>query len=239
MSDQQKKDFLNYDIAVRNLGIVTREEIIEIFRRINSTNYALNDMEVNNAMYAGKFNIFCQKLADLEFFERQAFFRPMQLRRMGDVKYVASIVITMIGGYFNRDDLLEEYLQRYNDVFAEEKVLRGRFLSCLKCIEEMEFDSKSRVWKQADFFTLGCEIDNLTHNKKQKIDAQKTKRNLDRFYELVDSDLTEHSGRQQDLIDAQAYADAIIQAVNDRTTRIMRAKIIREKITTLKPARRT
>jgi uncharacterized protein with ParB-like and HNH nuclease domain len=131
LKDDQKKELLNYDVAVRNLGIVTKEQIIEIFRRINSTNYALNDMEINNAMYAGKFNTFCQRLDDMEFFEKHTFFRPLQLRRMGDVKFVASIIITMIGGYFNRDDLLEEYLARYNDEFPNEQQLGDQFMSAI------------------------------------------------------------------------------------------------------------
>ena len=190
LKDDQKKDFLNYDVAVRNLGIVTKEQIIEIFRRINSTNYALNDMEINNAMYAGKFNTFCQRLADMEFFERHTFFRPLQLRRMGDVKFVASIIITMIGGYFNRDDLLEEYLARYNDEFPNEKQLQERFMSVLTSIEDMQLDDSSRVWKQTDFFTLVCELDYVRSTQKKRIDLKLTREKLTSFYYLVDEPKT-------------------------------------------------
>lgn len=227
LSDQQKKDFLNYDIAVRNLGIVTKEQIIEIFKRINSTNYSLNDMEINNALYAGKFKTACQDLADLDFFERNNFFRPMQLRRMGDVKFVASIIITMIGGYFNRDDLLEEYLQRYNDEFPDEGPLRNRFLNVISLIEEMNFDDKSRIWKQADFFTLACELDQALSSKKQRIDVRKTGQQLTQFYRAVDFPLEIPKSNYAEAVN---YLNAAVQAANDRGNRITRGKIIREKI---------
>jgi hypothetical protein len=234
LSDAEKKNFLNYDIAVRNLGIVTKEQIIEIFRRINSTNYSLNDMEVNNALYAGKFKIVCQELAELEFFERHSFFRPMQLRRMGDVKYVASILITMVGGYFNRDDLLEEYLQRYNDEFPEEGRLRRRFLNVISVIEDFLFSEKSRVWKQADFFTLACELDDTIVNKRRRIDVSGTKERLERFYHAVDFMLDSPSGT--DNREAIDYQLAALQAANDKSSRIARGRIIREKIVSLQPA---
>jgi hypothetical protein len=231
LSDAQKKDFLNYDVAVRNLGFVTREQIIDIFRRINSTNYSLNDMEINNAMYAGKFKLFCEGLAELEFFEKKSFFRPMQLRRMGDVKYIATIIITMIGGYFNRDDLLEEYLRRYNDEFPEEDDLRNRFSRNLSCIEQLGLDEKSRAWKQSDFFTLICEIDNLQHVKNQKIDVRKSKVKLTKFYEAMNFP---HELMQPEFAklheEVQAYTSATIQAANDRTNRVLRGRLIRERI---------
>jgi hypothetical protein len=221
LSDAQKKDFLNYDVAVRNLGIVTREQIIEIFSRINSTNYSLNDMEINNAMYAGKFKSSCQALAELGFFEKHSFFRPMQLRRMGDVKFVASIIITMVGGYFNRDDLLEEYLRRYNDEFPEEQNLRARFQVALSLVEKMRFDDSSRVWKQADLFTLICELDDFTALKREAINVIATKLKLEAFYRTVD---VSHGGQG----DAAVYLNAAVQAANDRVNRVARGKAIRK-----------
>jgi Protein of unknown function DUF262 len=214
-----------------NLGIVTQAELIEIFRRINSTNYSLNDMEINNAMYAGRFKSFCETLANLEFFERHKFFRPMQLRRMGDVKYVASIIVTMLGGYFNRDDVLEEYLQRFNDVFPQEEALQSRFLKVLSTIEELQFDSSVRVWKQTDFFTLACEIDDAMHTRGQKINISRIRKSLGEFYALVE---TSTSAEQRKIsrgsADALKYFEATIQAANDRRSRVTRGQIIRTRL---------
>ena len=202
---------------------MSKEQIIEVFRRINSTNYSLNDMEINNAMYGGKFKSFCEDLAELDFFERHSFFRPMQSRRMGDVKFVSTIIITMIGGYFNRDDLHEEYLRRYNDEFPEEKPLRDRFTRALSLIEELNFSEKSRAWKQTDFFTLVCELDDFTSVKNNRLDVKATKANLERFYQAVDSE----TNAPEDVAD---YLKATIQAANDRGNRVLRGKAIRKRL---------
>ena len=49
LTEPEKKAFLQYDVAVRDLGNVGRDEIIEVFKRLNATKYSLLDIEVNNA----------------------------------------------------------------------------------------------------------------------------------------------------------------------------------------------
>lgn len=127
LKEQTQREFLNYEVAVRHLGDASKDQIIEIFRRINATKYALNDMEVNNAIFAGKLKSLAQEIAESGFFENHRVFRPQQLRRMGDTRYVLGIAVTMMSGYFNRDELFEEYLERFNDEFPEGDAIRARF----------------------------------------------------------------------------------------------------------------
>ena len=60
LDGEEKTDFLNYDVTVRDLKDANPETIIEIFRRINSTNFTLTAIEINNAIYNGEF-ISCAK----------------------------------------------------------------------------------------------------------------------------------------------------------------------------------
>lgn len=53
LEKDDKTAFLQYDVAVRDLGNVSRDEIIEVFQRLNATKYSLLDIEINNAVYAG------------------------------------------------------------------------------------------------------------------------------------------------------------------------------------------
>ena len=55
LNDNQKKIFLSYPIIVRDLGDISSNNIKEIFKRINSVNYALNATEIRNALYDGEF----------------------------------------------------------------------------------------------------------------------------------------------------------------------------------------
>jgi len=131
----------------------------------------------------------------------------------------------MIGGYFNRDDLQEEYLRRYNDEFPEEKLLRDRFTRALSHIEELNFSEESRALKQTDFSTLACELDDFTSVKNNKIDLKVTKANLEKFYQAVDSEANVPE-------DAADYLKATIQAANDRGNRVLRGKAIRKRLST-------
>ena len=88
LSEGDQMTFLSYDVAYRDLGRLAIDEIKEVFRRINMTSYNLNDMEINNAVYGGVLKDFCERLSINKFFEDHKVFRPLQIRRMGDVKYV-------------------------------------------------------------------------------------------------------------------------------------------------------
>lgn len=222
LTEEQKGDFLGYQVAVRDLGNVTEEEIVEVFRRINLTGYSLNEMEINNAIYKGEFKSFAETISDKDFFSDNRFFRPMQLRRMGDVKYILSILVTMMHGYFNRDEELEEYLSRYNEKFDREKEISVRFDQTLKFIERMEMEKSSRIWKQGDFFTAFCELDKMLNIEKNKLDSKNVKSALDKFFEKVDR---EHE--ESDSEEIRDYYYAVLQAANDRTSRIRRGEILR------------
>src|SRR5579864_4338412 len=53
LTPEQKLAFLEYEVVVRDLGSIPLDEIKEIFQRINSTNYALNAMEIHNSRFEG------------------------------------------------------------------------------------------------------------------------------------------------------------------------------------------
>lgn len=76
LDEDRKKAFLDYDVTVRDLGSITTEQIVEVFRRINSTKYALNEIEINNAVYTGALMTLASGFAEHDFFERHRVFRP-------------------------------------------------------------------------------------------------------------------------------------------------------------------
>src|SRR5262249_10370211 len=117
LEPKQQEAFLDYLVVVRDLGVVSTEEIREIFRRINSTNYALTTMEKLNAVYAGSYKQSGEKLAEHEFFARHKVFNKSDKKRMYDLTFCVILVTTLLGGYYHRDERNEEYLKRYNEEF--------------------------------------------------------------------------------------------------------------------------
>ncbi len=143
LNEDEKREFLQYDVAVRDLErTISREEVVEAFRRLNATKYSLLDIEVNNAVYAGAMKRFAERLASDPFFERHSVFNALDLKRMGDLRYALTIVISMLSGYFNRDDDFQPLLERYNDDFPLEGEIFERFQRVVSFIEECGFSQQ-------------------------------------------------------------------------------------------------
>jgi hypothetical protein len=145
LSSEMKTAFLQYDVAVRDLGPVSRNEVVEVFKRINSTSYSLTDIEINNAVYRGALKEYAEYLSTDAFFDRHRVFSPQDFKRMGDLRYTLLIIVTLLGGYPNRDDRFEDFLARYNDEFPEKDEMARGIATVFDFIEECGFDAKSRI----------------------------------------------------------------------------------------------
>jgi hypothetical protein len=222
LTDAEKVAFLEYQVVVRDLGKMAIDQIKEVFRRINSTNYALNAMEISNARFEGELKSFAERLAETSFFERHPIFSATDLRRMQDVRFLLTIVITMMSSYFNRDESLEEYLRNYNDEFEEAHVIEQRMVHALDFIDQCDFPAGSRVWKKSDLFTLIIEIDRMQRIYSRVILGDVAKKNIAGFYETIER-LDEI--REPDPLLAQ-YHKASLQATNDRLNRLRRGEVV-------------
>ncbi|TCT19699.1 uncharacterized protein DUF262 [Thiobaca trueperi] len=220
LNEDEKKAFLQYDVAVRDLGGISKEEIIEVFKRLNATKYSLLDIEINNAVYAGALKTFCEQIAEKDFFRAHNIFNASDYKRMGDLRYVLSLVGTMVQGYFNRDDAFENLLDRYNDEFPMHAEISGRLQNIFDFIEECGFDPKTRAWKKADLFTLLIELDQVLHIRNERLQPSKVLEELTSFYDGVDS-----SGVNQGSV-SSIYYKAALQASNDKINRVRRGAII-------------
>jgi hypothetical protein len=220
LEKEVKEAFLNYDVAVRDLGSVTSEEIIEVFKRINSTKYSLNDVEINNAIYAGELMRLASAFCEHDFFDSHKVFRSSDIKRMGDVRVLLQLIITMIGGYFNRDDLFEQYLSDYNEHFPMRDEIASRLNNCFEYIDECGFSPQSRIWKKSDFFTAMIQFD-FALCSKNTADPSLTLERLESFYALVDKD-----GVDSPDVAVSTYAKAAFHASTDRLNRIRRGIVV-------------
>lgn len=226
LGQEQKLKFLEYDIVVRDLGNLTANETISIFNRINSTSYALNAMEVNNSRYDGEMKRFAEDLAALDFFVEHKTFTSLDGRRMNDIKFTLTVIISMMSGYFNRDDEIELYLERFNDEFPVEKNITDRFKRVASLLTSAVPDPKSRLWNKADMLTALIEIDRYTNIEGKDLDVADLAVSLNAFYKDV-SRVTQ-VGDLNEL--AAEYYRRISSGINDRTSRMNRGDAFREAV---------
>ncbi len=224
LSDEEKLIFLEYEVVIRDLGKKTIEEIKEIFQRINSTKYSLNAMEIHNARFDGAFKKFAEKISQLPFFETHKTFTVTDIRRMNDVVFCLTIIISILSTYFTRDDEVEAYLEKYNDEFEFAEQTEKELVLVMDQIDKLALIYKSRGWKKGDLLNLFIEIHRILFKEKLPIDWDVASKNITRFYELVDN-------RAVVDIEIVEYRLAASSGTNDRSSRITRGKILYKVLT--------
>jgi uncharacterized protein with ParB-like and HNH nuclease domain len=227
LEEDKQLEFLEYKVVVRDMGNMPLNDIKEVFKRINSTSYGLNAMELHNARFGGELKSFAEHISKLPFFENHRMFTSGDIKRMNDVKYCLSLIITVMSTYFNRDNELETYLERYNEEFPVGERLLDEFNRVLVFIERLNFDNSSRTYKKADFYTLFVEIYRAIIKDGLSFDVVTLRSNLEAFYDAVE---LVASGQSTDNEDALKYYKAALQASNDRGSRILRGNIISQLI---------
>ncbi len=233
LSIAEQKAFLEYVVVVRDLGIIEDSEIREVFKRLNSTNYSLNSMEINHAVYNGAFKSLCERLAENSFFENNRLFTSNDIRRMKDSYYIASLLSTLLLGYFNNDDKVDECFSLYNEVFEEEKTIEDNFCSILDLISRMNIESK-RILQKGDFFTLFIELYFAKYVKCIEVDEELLAASIKDFYDAVDAistqDIDQSNNDESSKSDIKEYKIHVTQGINHRGARIARARAIEKLI---------
>jgi hypothetical protein len=222
LSESEKRRFLKTEMVVRVLSGLDMKEIVEVFARMNSTNYALNAMEINNARYDGALKRFAQRIADHEFFEYHRVFSSSDVRRMQDLRFVLEIIATMLSSYFNGDNELEDYLERFNDNFEQETFVENCLMNIFEFAHRCRFSMSCRVWKKSDLFTFIIECNKAINRKNKFVSSEVVGPKLINFYDRVDdADQTRYLDET-----VREYYLASIQGSNSRSSRIKRGVII-------------
>lgn len=238
LSSAERTKVLDYEIAVRDLGTVTPKDLKEIFRRINSTDYALKSMEVLNAMFNGAFNEYCEGLSRNPFFQQHKVFSRAMRKRMYDVTFCVILVGTILGGYYRRDERNEEFLERFNDDFPQRDEIDDGLAKVFEFVEACEFPASSRIWKTTDLFTVFVELYTMLVSEDRPLAPSVVGAELAKFFERVDAAYAGDSEAATEVV--QRYLKAATKATNDKYARIERAAVISKLISGVsKPQKKT
>ncbi|MEP7235666.1 MAG: DUF262 domain-containing protein [Ignavibacteriota bacterium] len=224
LSKEEKEAFLEYEVVIRDLGKKNIEEIKEIFRIINSTNYVLNSIEIHNAKYDGEFIKFAESIAENVFFETHNVFKGNEIRRMSDIKFALAFIVTVLSAYFHRELEIEPFLIKYNDEFPEKEQVEKTVFNTFKFIDSCNI-SFTRAWNKADLLNLLVEVYKaLVSNQINMSDASEVGARLNNFYGRVEK-VAVGDEKEQSII---LYYYSASQASNDRSNRISRGKSIQD-----------
>lgn len=100
LDDDERGRFDTYSLSIDLFVAATREEVREVFRRMNSYTIPLNPEEHRHASYQGEFKWFITRLARhfSQSFVEMGVFREKQLIRMADTKLLTEICDAVFRG---------------------------------------------------------------------------------------------------------------------------------------------
>lgn len=139
LEENVQNEFLAYEISIDNIVTATTEEILEIFRRINSYTLPLNTSEKRHATYQGKFKWFISDLTEYftPFFEKYRTLSIRDISRMADTDLLTECCQLRIDGVQNRSaKKLDEIYKKFDNNFGEEDEMREIIIGAFTFIKD-------------------------------------------------------------------------------------------------------
>ncbi len=214
LTDLQKKDFLSYQIVMRDIGKVDEATTREIFRRINLTKFKLDDIEIHNAVYDGDFIRSAKFILDNVGLEKYGVLKESEFTRMADLHFVLLVMATIEkGGYFAQDKEVEPMVAAYNEDYPKKDHVIALMIKVFAIINDLDLPLDSMWFRKSNFFTLVVEvaknIQNLPEDFKEKLIAFEAN--------VMDAK------RNPELPHAKYYS-YMYQATHGRTARVVRSE---------------
>lgn len=101
---ETRQAFWNYKLMIIEIDRkATRENIVNMFRRLNLTDYNLNDQKKRNSI-SGDFAALTRELSELPFWEKYKLFNNTDIKRMKDVEFCGSLVLLYRQGIIDQTD---------------------------------------------------------------------------------------------------------------------------------------
>ncbi|PHS63370.1 MAG: hypothetical protein COB12_09480 [Flavobacterium sp.] len=246
LDTDEKKEFLNYLVTVRDLKDLNSDLIKEIFQRINNTEYSLNTVEKTNAQYGdGEFVVFCKQLVDETytalidntdivfdeelkqvvntFFSSKNIFTENDKTRMYDIQYAMLIVSTLIEAeYFGRNTKVNSHLKEYNSSFTISDDILTRLIEIFNKIDELDLNANSYWFYKPNLFSLINELSKVDLNSinimglKQTLETVETKSK--NYFAGVELEVITDPEKK--------YFEWAREGINEKAARLHRAQVL-------------
>lgn len=161
LEDADKYKILNYEFDTHILpSKIDDREIIQIFRRMNSTSFTVNKQELRNSNYFGAFKTSIYNLAteQLHRWRQWEVFTEDNISRMAEVELTTECIeymlVNQIGG--KSPSRLDKLFLEYDDQFENSDEIEKRFQFIFDYIDEIFGNSPSdcAFLKKSLFYTF-------------------------------------------------------------------------------------
>jgi len=224
LTPKQQTDFYDYKVVVRDLGRLDEAQIVEIFQRINSVSYALNAMEINNALYEGKYISTAQEIQNSDAFTNLEMFSQNQYARMKDTEYILLIMSTLEeGGYFTGNSEIERYIKLYNDEYPNAESIKDEIVNTCQKLLDLGLEPDSIWWRKTSFFTLMVELIKLY---REGLEIE----NLKKVLEDLENNVIANKSSDPETNSYAKFYKFVFQGTSGRAGRIARATVVENEL---------
>ena len=234
---ETRQAFWNYKLMIIEIDRkATRENIVNMFRRLNLTDYNLNDQEKRNSI-SGDFAALTRELSELPFWEKYKLFNNTDIKRMKDVEFCGSLVLLYRQGIIDQtdqralnqayEDLQNNYIDAENDkcaIISAIDLIKNFFVSD----EILKF-----LKRKAQLYSLFSVVFYMQREKKDITDS--TKNQLAEFvklYSIFDNNMDlslNVSDDEKRIFDwLKKYKLASSEGLNKHTNRMIRYNVLKD-----------
>lgn len=217
LEGEEREHFLTYQVVVRDIGKVDDSLVKEIFRRINLTKFKLEDVEIHNAIYDGKYIQTAKELSNEIDLEKYGVFHESEFTRMVDVYFFLQVMSTLErGGYYHRDNEIEKCIAEFNDEYNNSHKAKSLILNAISIINDLELELDTIWFRKSNFFTLVAELcfaEKIPGDMKEKL------------LEFESQIMANKNNKESEF--GQYYA-SMYAGTNNRKSRVIRSEFFRK-----------
>lgn len=166
LDEEVQATLLSYEVSLDNIITATTEEILEVFRRINSYTLPLNTSEKRHATFQGEFKWFISDLTETitPFLETYEVLSLRDISRMMDADLITECCQIKLEGIQNRSAKKLENLYKEND---DEFLRKGEILEIITSTFNFIKDNFSQVFEECNIqsYTFYSLMGALIYNK--------------------------------------------------------------------------
>jgi len=155
LTEDQKRNFWDYLVVVRSLSQTNDAEIRELFALLNTNTVALNDPELRNARFRGRFKQAAERFADNPLFATIGLFTPRDIRRMLDVEFTAELLTVVVEGVTNKKDLLDDMYAQFEEDFPKETEFEQDFNATMSLVRSLLVEDAQIAFRtKSNFYSI-------------------------------------------------------------------------------------
>jgi hypothetical protein len=162
LSAGEQRRIKEYGFTVETFKGTSDSQVLEVFCRLNMNGVPLNNQELRNGRFFGRFKqaSFALALQHLEFWRQNKMFTELRIARMLEVELASELLIAGLSGMQDKKKSIDEFYQEYDDYYQCEERDKRRFSETISTIAAaMNGDLRGSAFRRPPlFYTLYCVV---------------------------------------------------------------------------------